>query len=59
MSQCPKCGSHNIQKEEWRDTVPNAVKIGGSAAFGKTGDLICIDCRYTSSPSSFEPKKPK
>jgi predicted nucleic-acid-binding Zn-ribbon protein len=54
MKQCPKCKSTNIVKEEWRDTVTNAVEIGGSAAFGKTGDLKCVDCGYTSTPSSFE-----
>ena len=54
MNKCPKCGSSNINKEEWHDIVPNAYKIGGSAANGKTGDLVCNDCKYTSTPDSFK-----
>jgi predicted nucleic-acid-binding Zn-ribbon protein len=56
MEVCPKCNSKNIVKEEWRDTMPGAEKIGGVSAFGKTGDLSCVDCGYTSAPDQFKPK---
>ncbi|WP_109402667.1 hypothetical protein [Proteus terrae] len=56
MNRCPKCGSVHISKERWHDAVPNAVEIGGDAAFGKTGDLVCDNCGFTSSPDSFESK---
>lgn len=57
MNECPKCGSTSISKEQWHDVVDNAFQIGGSAAHGQTGDLICNSCKYTSSRSSFEKKK--
>ena len=53
MKQCPKCSSTNISKEKWHDAVQNAFSIGGQAAHGQTGDLVCNECKYTSSPSSF------
>lgn len=59
MKQCPKCGSTSISKEEWHDAVPNAFEIGGNAALGKTGDLICNDCKFSSSPDSFKKKEGK
>lgn len=54
MKTCPECGSSNISKEKWHDAVPNAFEIGGSAALGQTGDLVCNDCKFTSSPSCFK-----
>jgi predicted nucleic-acid-binding Zn-ribbon protein len=53
MRTCPKCRSTNVSKEKWHDAVPNAFELGGSAALGQTGDLICNDCKYTSTPSAF------
>jgi len=57
MKTCPECGSTNIVKEKWHDAVPNAFGIGGDAALGQTGDLLCADCKYSSSPSCFSVKK--
>lgn len=56
MKECPKCSSTNISKEKWHEAVPDAFSIGGSAAYGQTGDLVCNDCGHTSSPSCFEKK---
>lgn len=56
MKKCPKCESVKISKERWHDAVTDAFSVGGSAANGQTGDLICNDCKYTSSPGSFEDK---
>ncbi len=36
--------------------MPNAFKNVGGAALSKTGDLVCNDCGFTSSPRCF-PKK--
>lgn len=57
MRSCPKCKSTSISKERWHEAVPDAFAIGGSAAYGQTGDLVCNSCGFTSSPSSFEEKK--
>ncbi|ENP8456750.1 hypothetical protein ACEI25_003425 [Photobacterium damselae] len=57
MKQCPKCGSSNIHKEEWHDAVSNAFEIGGSAALGKTGDYVCMDCKYTAPSNEFYKNK--
>lgn len=59
MEVCPKCGSQNIVKEEWRDAVPDAEKMGGASAFGKTGDLKCVACGFTSAPAQFKPTPTK
>ncbi|WP_017005150.1 deoxycytidylate deaminase [Enterovibrio norvegicus] len=44
----------NVGKEKWHDAVTSAFQIGGDAALGNTGDLICNDCGFTSSPSCFK-----
>ncbi|EGQ7820066.1 Eag protein [Vibrio parahaemolyticus] len=54
MKTCPKCGSHNIEKERWHHAVKDAFEMGGDAALGQTGDLFCADCKYTSTPNEFE-----
>lgn len=54
MRACPKCKSTKISKERWHEAVPNAFAIGGDAANGKTGDLVCNSCGFTGMPSSFD-----
>ena len=56
MKTCPECDSTSVSKEKWHDAVPNAFAIGGDAAHGQTGDLVCNECKYTSSPNMFEKK---
>ncbi len=56
MRQCPKCKSTRISTEKWHEAMPNDFKNGGIAALRKTGNLVCNDCRFTSSPRCF-PKK--
>ncbi|WP_447027754.1 hypothetical protein [Vibrio parahaemolyticus] len=56
MKKCPKCNSSSISKEKWHQAVPNAFELGGQSAHGQTGDLVCNDCGYTSTPSCFESK---
>lgn len=56
MRQCPKCESTRISKEKWHEAVPNAFEIGGDAALGQTGDLVCNDCGFASSPGCFQKK---
>lgn len=46
----------NVIKERWHHAVKNAFEIGGDAAHGQTGDLLCADCKYSGSPSEFERK---
>ena len=43
--ECPKCGSTNLTKEY----IMSA----------QTGDLICIDCKYTDCRSEFNKKDTK
>lgn len=54
MKTCPECGSSNIEKERWHHAVKDAFEMGGSAALGQTGDLFCVDCKYTGTPNEFE-----
>jgi len=41
---CPKCRSNEVTRE----------RIMGS----QTGDLVCLSCKYTSTPNEFQ-EKPK
>jgi len=54
MRSCPKCKSIQISKELWHQVVPNAFAIGGDAAHGQTGDLVCDSCGFSGSPNSFD-----
>ena len=57
MKQCPKCKSTLVSKEKWHEAIPDAFEIGGGAALGQTGDLVCNDCGFTSSPDCFQKKE--
>lgn len=58
MRQCPRCKSIKIHKEKWREAIINDFKNCKVAGVSKTGNLMCDDCRFTSSPQCFTKKDP-